>query len=308
MNTMHTRLLCCTLAILAVGTAGVRASLVTDEFTGFNYVDETGVSGLTSSYYYSISISDPRPNTLPELGPGRVNYPSVGQYPSGGREYDEGVLGWRVEDGYLIVRVANGLNPLTGHLDDGAMYGQGDMFLTVEDSGAVRQFALLNSWARNGSIPITLGGTGYTGFNTAQAFHVGGMEGHMVLLNSDSDVAFSQGYRTYSPLPGPYPPPQGVDSRVFAQGGVDLGSAGLTHEFYDVSGSSNDWYIQTWAIPLQWMSGDGEFDFSLHMAPTCANDQIAMNGHVEGGVPEPATLVLTLVGVGLWGWRKRAIV
>jgi len=288
-------------SILTASTA-VHASLITDQFTGYDYVDEIGVSGLTSSVYYSIAAGELRPSSLPEFGPNRVNYPGVGRIPSGGHSYDQGILGWTVENGYLSIRLATGMNPLTGKLDNSVWYSQGDVFLDVEDDGVMSHFALLNTWARNSGTPLHLGGSSSTGYDAAQAFHTGGLEGHLVLLDSDDDVVVTQGVRTYSPLAGPHPAPVGLDSRIFAQGGLDLGNAGLTHYFYDSAGTNSDWYVQTWTIPLNWISEDGSFSFSLHAGPTCGNDQIATKGSI---VPEPASLQLAVVGALLVGHRRR---
>jgi len=180
------------------------------------------------------------------------------------------------------------------------------VFLTIEDNGTVTHYALLNAWPRSGGTPRHLGGSSCTGFNAAQAFHVAGREGHLILLDSDDDVVYTQGERSFGPPPAPYASPVGLDARVFAQGGVDLGSMSLVHAFYDVPGSCEDWYIQTWTIPINLLTGDGVFAFSLHATESCGNDQIGMKGHIEN-VPEPASVLLSIIGVILFGSRRRAI-
>ena len=78
------------------------------------------------------------------LGPGRVSYPNgIGTIPSPGssnwadaRAFDQGDLGVRVDNGNLAVRAASGLSPQTGYWSTSwsQYYGEGDVFLTVDDS------------------------------------------------------------------------------------------------------------------------------------------------------------------------------
>ncbi len=301
------RFLAPSLSVVAMLSSIGFGTIITDQFNGFNYIDEIGVSGLQSSYSSDVAGGNKLPNYMPSFGPYRVNYSGVGTSPSGGHPFDEGVLGWMLEDDQLIIRVACGMNPLTGYMSNGRVYSQGDAFLTIEDqAGVVSQFALLNSWARQNGVPRQLDTSSFTGYNGAMNFHTGGMEGHLVLLDSNSDVVLTQGSQAYGPRPGStYGVPTGLDTRVFAQGGVDLGFMNLNHLFYDVPNSGSDWYVQTWTVPLSKLSSDGDFNFSLHIAPTCGNDQIGMKGHVEGSVPEPATVLLSIAGMGLIGLRRQ---
>ena len=119
-----------------------------DQFAGYETVWEVGVSGLQSSYYTDTQSGTTLPDYMFTLGPDRVSYPhGVGEVPSPGglvgENFDEGALGVKVEGGNLVVQVAGGLNPLTGYYYDGwkTWYGQGDVFVTVEDTVGIRQYA-----------------------------------------------------------------------------------------------------------------------------------------------------------------------
>jgi hypothetical protein len=140
------------------------------EFSGFTWVQENKVSGLTSS------VNTNLPTSMFTLGPGRVSYPSgIGTVPSPGSynwgeaaAFDEGGLGFQVRGGNLVVQAAGGINPQTGYWSTswGQYYGQGDVFLTVRDSTGVKNFALLSSWARDpssGAVRSLDGGTYFYG-------------------------------------------------------------------------------------------------------------------------------------------------
>jgi len=276
---------------------------LTSEFAGFTWVKENKVSGLTSSVNMSL------PGSMFTLGPGRVSYPSgIGTVPSPGyynwaeaQVFDEGGLGVRVSDGKLIVRAAGGLNPQTGYWSAGhsQRYGSGDVFLTIDDLDVgVRNFALLNSWARDASgAVLAIGGTWY---NVAQTFHVGGLEGHLVRLTGAGDVALTGGDGAYGAWT-----PSGLDSRVYAQGGVDMGDALLTHSSTTddgLNGAINQaFYIQTWTVPLNLLSTYGTFDIGLHQATSCGNDQIGL----VTTAPVPGAVMLAVLGFGTAGWRLR---
>lgn len=301
------------IVVLCVGGGALHADL-SSEFAGFEAVWEIGVSGLESSYHSPTKIGTTLPNYLPVLGPGRVTYP-VGQVPSPGGSlgqiFDEGVLGVNVQGGSLVLRVAGGLDPLTGYWHSGwnTWYGQGDVFVTVEDSVGIRHYALLNAWARDScGAPLTLDGSA---FDQAQAFHVTGgaggtsLEGHLVSLTQDNHVALTAGAGSYDP--SYVPAPWGLDYRALAQGGTVLGDAGLTHDStWDIGlGDVNqEWYLQTWTVPIDWLSSDSVFTIALHKTTTCGNDQIG-DLYV---VPAPSAVVLGALGLGLVGWaRKRRV-
>jgi len=292
-----------------VGVSAAHADLVT-AFSGFNTVNEVGVSGLMSSYASDTANIAPRSGasiatSLATFGPARVSYPGVGTLPSpGGSElhnYDEGVVGVRVSGGNLIVQIASGINPLTGVYNGGwnTVYGQGDMFIAVDDGNSVNHFALLNAWARDGAnAPVSIGqGT----FAAAQGFHLGAgvdggtREGNLVKLMADADIALSGGPGSYNPGNAP----AGLDLRTLAQGGVDLGDANLVHNSTTDGGQT--WYIQTWTVPMGLLADSVPFSISLHNSPTCSNDQIGG----EFLVPEPGTLLTILMGVGAMAARRR---
>lgn len=291
------------LSLVAIGATGqaVQADLST-AFSGFETVNEVGVSGLTSSYHAdtvnNLSVSGPVTSaSLANFGPLRVEYPGIGAVASpGGAEgkfYDQGVLGWRVDGSDLVVQLATGMNPFTGRYNaqHNQYYAQGDMFLSVGDSGGVRQYALLSNWADSDG-PLDLG----SGYASAMNFHLGSgidsdtREGDLIRLLADNDVQRSTGSGTYNHGNAP----DGLDIRVFARGGTDLGDMDLMHSTTNDAGQ--DWYIMTWTVPMSFLSADPTFNVAFHAGPTCSNDQIGGGGLV----PEPASLgVLALSGLAL---------
>lgn len=297
-------------AILFAGVSIAPADLI-DWFNGYDFVSEIGVSGLQSSYHADTQAGRPlsgtaTANLLPSFGPDRVTYPhNIGQQPSPagsvGRHFDQGALGILINDDTLTLRLATGLDPQHGYYYNGwkTTYGQGDLFIDVQDSTGVRHLALLNSWATddNGA-PISLNG-GH--FAAAQSFHLtgsatgGSLVGHLVNLNADSDVTLVGGTGSYAGNAAP----AGLDLRVFAQGGTDLGNAHLTHDSITERGQT--WYIETWTLALSELSGDPTFNLALHASASCGNDQIG----AQHAVPEPTPLLLTLVGLAAGLRRPR---
>lgn len=315
--------------LLLMTATGVSRADLADEFDGFTRVQEAGVSGLTSSYYdWAQSSPTALPASQEVLGSDRVSYPyGIGTVPSPGtsvaRNFDEGALGVMRDGTDLVIKVAGGLDPETGFYYSGwnTWYGQGDVFLSVLDSThVVRHYALLNAWARDAQgDPRTLDG-GH--FDQAQAFHTTGgesgssLEGHLVRLADLDDIVLAGGSGAYAPTYSP--PPEGLDYRVFAQGGTDLGDADL-----DTSGRASDaglggvvqtWYIQEWRFPMEWLSTDKYFTLGLHKAASCGNDQIGMLTSITKPitpqddppvVPAPGAMALGGVGLALVGWAKR---
>ncbi|MGD8451463.1 MAG: PEP-CTERM sorting domain-containing protein [Phycisphaerae bacterium] len=298
------------LVVATLGTCLVQADLV-NAFSGFDATWEIGVSGLKSSYYNDTAQGHPLSgptisNYFPELGPDRVSYPSgVGQVPSPGGStglaFDQGVLGAQVVDGALVLQLATALDPHAGYYHNGwgAWYGEGDLFVTVSDSDGISHFALLNTWARNSEgDPISLNG-GH--FADAQEFHLFGgtgdtsLEGHLVALLGDGDVTLTGGQGAYTASNAPV----GLDMRAFAEGGDDLGDAGLTYA--TIIDSNRTWYLETWSIDLSQLSTDATFDIALHTAASCGNDQIALSC----SVPEPGTMLLVVSGLALAFSRRR---
>ena len=290
-------------------------------FDGFDAVFETGVSGLTSSYFdYTRAggVESYVPDALFSLGSDRVVYPhGVGSVPSPGgaigRMFDEGALGVRLVGMDLVVQVAGTMDPNTGYYHSyfGVWYGQGDVFLTVADDAGVRQYALLNAWARrwNGTARRLDGGH----YDAAQAFHVNGgvnsasLEGHLVLLNENEDVVCAGGEGAYAP--DYTPQPQGLDHRVFAQGGDDLGDAALTHSTtrdLGLDGFEQDWFIQTWTVPVTQLSTSQTFELGMHATASCGNDQIALVAEMAHA-PVPGAVLLGMLGLGLLPLGRRSL-
>ena len=263
------------------------------EFAGFTYVNEIGVSGLQSS-----NGATKVPTSIFTLDTDRVSYPSgVGTVPSpGGSEgkyFDQGVLGVKVENGNLTVKLAGGMNPTTGYWSSAwnSRYGQGDVFLTVETSSEVLNYALLSQWGDN----VHLGKYTESYYNQAQSFH-SSYAGYLVGLAS-ADVVLTSGTGAY--VPGSSTSPDGLDYRIFAQSGSIVGDANLqTSSLYE----GQMWYLQTWTVALEQLSDDSILGIGLHAATSCSNDQIALETQV---VPLPAAAVLGMLGLSVAGWRLR---
>ena len=194
------RNLFCAGLILLISCSAAVADL-SSEFAGFDWVQENKVSGLKSSIE-----TTKIPTSMFTLGPERVSYPSgIGQVPSPGgstgSQFDEGGLGVKVQGANLVVQAAGAVNPQTGRLYSGVVYGQGDVFVTVDDSSGISNFALLNSWPSDGGYLALNGGH----FNLAQDFHTGlgtfstDLQGHLVSLSSSADVVLIGGTHAYTP-------------------------------------------------------------------------------------------------------------
>lgn len=305
---MKTRFLCGAVAFLFLCSAA--SADLASVFDGYAAVREIGVSGLQSSYYAPTKAGNTLPGYMVSLGPDRVSYPhGIGEVPSPGgsigRAFDQGVIGMKLVGGDLLIRFAGALNPLTGYYYGGwnTWYGQGDVFVTVEDTLGVSHFALLNSWARDAAGSYRALNGGY--FDAAQAFHTGGgggpdLQGHLVSLSAYSDVVRTGGRGSYRPSYSSGGLPQGLDYRVYAQGGADIGDAGLEH--FSVNEFGQDWFVQTWTLPTNWLSSDPVFTLGLHTAPSCSNDQIGM----VSVVPVPGALLLGLAGFGTIGLVRKA--
>ncbi len=278
-------------------------------FDGYTTVEEIGVSGLQSSYYGPTKAGDTLPGYMQTLGPDRVKYPhGIGEVPSPGgsvgRNFDQGVMGIKRAGGSLKVRLAGALNPLNGYYYSGwkTWYGQGDVFITVEDTTGVSHFALLNSWARDASGDYRVLNGGY--FDAAQAFHTGGgsgpdLQGHLVSLPDTDDVLRTGGTGSYHPDYSSGGLPRGLDYRVYARGGTDAGDAALAHSsVYDYS---RQWFIQTWTLPTNWLTSERVYTLGLHTAASCSNDQIGM----VSVVPVPGAFLLGLAGFGTYGFVGR---
>lgn len=294
-------------------------------FDGFEAVFEEDITGLRSTYDVPTRSGNNVPDVMFSLSGQRVSYPGVGEEPSPGlpqgRAFDEGAMGLRVNGANLVVRVAGRLDPLSGVRYNGTWYGQGDVFVTVQDTDGVSQFALLNSWARRNDGQYRNIGRGY--FNLARSFHAAGgkdgasLEGHLVELALSGDVALVGGPGSYSPTRKNNPP--GLDYRTYAQGRIDdpndpdyaAKNANLQHAAEDLNPDPHKddvWYIQTWEFPASWISDDHLFDIGLHKTASCGNDQIGMLSTVSVPIPPniqvsaPRAAVLGMIGLTIVGW------
>lgn len=296
-------------ACVLAASASAFAGLVS-EFTGFNYVNEVGTSGLRSSYHADATSNQAISggtisSSIHTLGPSRVLYPSgVGSVPSPGgslgANFDLGALGIRVNGNSVTVKVASAHDPLTGYTHNGTHYGLGDMFVSVKDGLGVRQFALLSPWARNsGGTPRTIGGGSH--FNSAQSFHTSGgaggtsLEGHLVRLTNNGHVTMTGGTGGYSTSSAP----NGLDTRAFARGGTNLGDANLLN--WSIVDAGNTWYLQQWTFDLSSITAQAGAVLGLHTTYSCGNDQIAL----VQPIPAPESTLLGTLGVGLLAAFRR---
>jgi len=301
------------ICVCALCLPKANADLAAD-FTGmgFESVFEQNVSGLKSSYHdhtKGLSGVNNVPNEMFTLSDQRIWYPWVGEIPSPGgptgRLFDEGAIGLKVDGANVVVKVAGRLDPLAGVKLGGTWYSQGDVFVTVEDSAGVRQFALLNSWAKKPDQGYRRLGDGY--FKKAKEFHATGgaedtsLEGWLVrLLNSD-DVARVGGSRSYAATSTS--PVAGLDYRTYVQGGQPVGWADIAHtttQERDPEGLWQPWYMQTWEFPASWISSEQVFDIGLHKISSCGNDQIGMV--TTAVIPAPHAVVLGVIGLMIVGW------
>jgi hypothetical protein len=264
-----------------------------------NYMFTLGGTSGTDQVLYSDEGS---PNNVPS--PGYCSTAIAGFFVEGGMGVKDG--------GNLVVRIASTLNPNTGYYDGQwwhTTYGLGDVFLTVQDKAGVSQFALLNNWPGTGTpyTPTELGG-GY--FNAAENFHLYGsatatsggtdLEGDLVSLTNSNQVAGIGGPGSYDPASYYVP---GLDYRVYAQGGTPLYDAGLrvdTTTDTAFPGTPTTYYIETWTVPISYLSSDDTFNIGLHQTFTCGNDQIGLLATVSNGsVINPANVVPVPGAVGL---------
>jgi hypothetical protein len=308
---MHVKRQLVAYALIVLGAASASADFIT-EFSGFNSVNEVGVSGLQSSYFADtkagLPISGPLiSKNLATFGPQRVSYPSgIGQVPSPGgaigANFDQGALGLKVEGDELIFKVATALDPTAGYYHSGwnTWYGQGDLFVSVQNGSSVNHFALLSAWAHDAKgKTINYNGNYYA---KGENFHLNGgakndgLEGHLVALRNDSDVLLTGGTGAYTASNAP----TGLDRRVFAAGGLDLGNAGLMLGNFTDNGRL--WYTQTWRVGISDLSSAKQFDLGLHTAASCGNDQIG--GVFSVSIPEPASLLLLICGCAIWSQRR----
>ena len=280
-----------------------RADLI-DTYNGFDWFRSDGTTGLVSSYYSDVAAGQTITGTttstsLATFGPNRVSYPNgVGEVPSPGGSlmhyFDLGAVGVKADGNDLTFQLTSGMDPETGYYtsSDNTWIGIGDLFIDVSDSAGVRHYALLSTWGTEQSgAPLTYNG-GY--YSDAMSFHLTGdggssLIGHLVKLTCNDDIMISGGTAAYNGGNAP----TGLDRRIFASGGSDLGNGDLT--LASLTDDGFNWYTQSWTINGSLLSQDAEYEISMHAGPTCANDQIG--GNVM--VPEPTSLLLLLLGAGV---------
>jgi len=327
--------------IVAVGVlcvAEVSADLGT-VFSGYQWINENLTAGLKSDYYGETMGTNPPSQGWDGQPTGMFSLDNTpifaSNQPSGGDMFDESAIGVKYEviDDVvtLVVRAAGRINPATGYdppTEYGTtVFGQGDVFLTVDDtamSGGVRQYGLLNFWP---DTPIG-GSEGVAHFKKAKDFHVvtadddENREGFVVEFDmtqppDPGQVTLTGGASAYA---GTGIAPEGLDARVYANGGTFVADGNITNDLYKADGTITTvlaegvWWVQTWEVPVNDITGFdidsvSEYDFmiGLHKTTTCGNDQIGFLVPIdEGGpVPVPGALILGMLGLGVIGIRMR---
>lgn len=303
-------------AFLAVAVLGLGSAALADVSVS---VDQKGTSGSVSSYYtnnYGNEIVSNWFTTMPTLGPTLVYYtdanvgavPSPGMYsPAEAAQFDAGTLALNITGGTVTVQMTTAMNPTTGYHDGSwnEWYGQGDMFLSVDNAGTVKQYALLNT------MPPVLDDGGY---DAARNFRTGGgaAPGDLVLLGNAGQVSYITGNGSYSGPSGYGADGVGLDSRIYANGGTVVAATAFSNGGQGTPGIGYDnqavnWYTETWTFAA---SNLGSFDdIALHSAMTCGNDQIGLDSGLivynRANVPAPAAVLLGLLGLTGVGFLKR---
>ena len=244
---------------------------------GFEVIEDgVGTTGRHSSYHGK-RLDDAELFELPVFSGSRLHY-SGDRVPAAGYQFDEGVLGYRIDEGNLVVAVAAGVSAEQwGRGGGSTLIGQGDLFVTVEQNGEVNHYALLNEM--NGGRRV-----GQARWRAAQQFRYGGGAeiGHAVLLTCDDEITLSGGEDGHD---RGGKSPCGLDERVFAHDGTDTGVGQVQHYSFDAvqplkRNREITWHVSEWVVPLATF-GDLEepMQLAFHIAPSCGNDQI--NGRLE---------------------------
>lgn len=293
-----------TVIVLIAGSTVAHADLLST-FNGYDAVWGIGSSGYQSSYHADTKAGEAvsgalTGNQLPSFSKSLVSYPSgIGEVPSPGgavgAQYDQGVLGLAHFDDGLSFLLATAIDPRVGVYNKAwkTWYGQGDLFVDVADSRGIRHYALLNAWAHESDgDPLAINRDFHS---DAANFHLHGgaadsdITGSLVMLESDADVSLSGGRGAYTSKNAP----AGLDLRLYAKGGSHVADGNLT--ITEVIDNDKTWYLQNWTIPAAALSTDVSYDVALHSAASCGNDQIGMTL----SVPEPASMMLTLLGLAV---------
>jgi hypothetical protein len=231
---------------------------------------EEGTTGRRSSYHGK-SMEHSVYEKLPELAERRVRY-GGDETPASGSNYDVGALAYRMEGPKLTLAVVAALSAEKWNESSGALIGQGDLFLAVEQAGSVRHFALLNSMHRGKHV----GHGGY--YRPAQDFRYGGLAevGQLVQLKDEEDLTLCGGEYSHQRHENS---PKGLDERLFAQGGVVRSKAEIHHDklkaYAPLKEREASWYLTQWTLPVaDLVDSRAPFRMALHFATTCGNDQI----------------------------------
>ena len=243
------------------------------ELNGFEVVEDgVGTTGRHSSYH-GFGLDDDECFEVPSFGEERVRF-SGRLIPAAGVEYDEGVIGVRIDGDDLVVAVAAGVGSQKWTRGNGGnIIGQGDLFVTVRQNGDLYQFALLNDLNSGKSL------ANEGRWRAAQMFRYSDQAevGHAVLLTSEDHVSTSGGNQGHERGGNS---PVGLDERVFARGGEDTGVGKLDHYEFDAQQPLEGrevvtWNVSEWTIPLTVLGDEEEaMTLAFHIAPSCGNDQI----------------------------------
>lgn len=224
-----------------------------------------------------------------------INYPVIGNTPSGGEPFDMEFLGWRVSGGqFQILGVTSfGLDGVPDPQVSDGFWTPGDIFIDVTCDGIYDYAFAYNNPAFNGSFGIEIT-TVFAVLGPGKLPHEG-----------------------ISDEPGSYGSPGNFNQDVIDQagawrlkggGGIVAGpppSIFLDIQSYDYGGDEDGTWVWEWTADLDFFSQD-PFDpnkLTLHWTIECGNDLIEVPK-----VPEPATLLLLssgLAGLAMLRRRKR---
>lgn len=197
----------------------------------------------------------------------------------GGQDYDAEAAYLYVDDTYLWGAV------ISGQRWDNSFsrFGPGDLFITTGSPG-------LGFVIETTGVYYSMDGSGFTSGTTAL-----GSAGD---LYSVSDVTVASGLAGWGGASDP--------TQIAAISGTSLGTADLAFADYNPASQSPSHWVHSvieFRVPRSLIDLDACEPVSLHWTMVCGNDAIDVNGTAT--VPEPATILLTALGLGATALTRR---